>query len=205
MSFKCRFATLDEAYNNDYYNNDKRSFIDKIKEGQEETDARNRHLEKLRIEKIKREREKKREEAERADKELLDSYISKNGNYWRHPEIKKHKCLIPVTIKLVPSMDTINYITFYIYTSNSWKCLTTLVGVPPHISKLSEEEYLSKYCKCIHDNVYQYIGNKNTDNTDNTDDNTDNIDNTDDNKDNDTNDDKDTTDSIDDNNWIVLE
>ena len=200
MSFKCRFATLDEAYNNDYYNNDNRFLIDKIKDGQEETDARNRHLEKLRVEKIKREREKKREEAERADKELLDSYISKNGNYWRHPEIKKHKCLIPVTIKSVPSMDTVNNITFYIYANNRWTYLSTLVGVSSHISKLSEEEYLSKYCKFIQDDIYQYIGNKNTD--DNKD-----IDPT--SGDKETNDDKETdmntSDSIDDNKWIVLE
>ena len=192
MSFKCRFATLDEAYNNDYYNDDNRFSIDKIKEEQEKTDARNRHLEKLRIDKIKRKREKKREEAERVQKELLDNYISKNGNNWRHPEIKKYKCLIPVTIKSVPSIDTVNTITFFLYANNKRTYLSTLVGVQSHISKLSEEEYLSKYCKFIQDDIYQYIGNKNTD--DNKDNDT-----------NDTNDDKDTTDSIDDNNWIVLE
>ena len=71
MSFKCRFATLDEAYNNDYYNDDNRFSIDKIKEEQEKTDARNRHLEKLRIDKIKRKREKKKRGSRTSSKRII--------------------------------------------------------------------------------------------------------------------------------------
>lgn len=31
MSFKCRFAMLDEAYNDSYYNNDNRTIVEKLK------------------------------------------------------------------------------------------------------------------------------------------------------------------------------
>ena len=34
MSFKTRFATLDEAYNDSYYNNDNRSMLEKIQDGE---------------------------------------------------------------------------------------------------------------------------------------------------------------------------
>ena len=143
MSFKCRFATLDEAYHNAYYNNDTRSMIEKIKAEIPETEKRHRHLEQIRKDKIQEQMKKKAEQQAKIYKEKATKYIEKYGKCWQHPEIKNYTCLIPISIKSVPCLDYVNSTIFMILDNGEYQTFQTEVAV---LSEgMTEKEYIRSF------------------------------------------------------------
>ena len=100
MSFKCRFATLDEAY-----------------------------LKQIRKDKIQEQMKNKAEQQAKIYKEKVTKYIEKYGKYWQHPEIKNYTCLIPISIKAVPCLDYVNSTMFMILDNGEYQTLQTEVYV----------------------------------------------------------------------------
>lgn len=87
MSFKCRFAMLDEAYNDSYYNNDNRTIVEKIKD--DERIRKEKELEELRQHKIKIKREEEKRKQIKKQKAALVQFKLKYGDFWKHPEFEK--------------------------------------------------------------------------------------------------------------------
>jgi len=139
MSFKTRFATLDEAYNDSYYNNDNRSMLEIIQDG--ERIRKEKELEKLRQHKIKREDEKRKQIENQ--KAALVQFTLKYGDFWKHPEFEN--CYIPIEIKNVPSKDKVNGISIWINENVEYSTPMTLVARIGG-SDLTKEEYFEKYC-----------------------------------------------------------
>lgn len=163
MSFKCQFATLDEAYNNSYYEADDRMMLDKIKEGDRLQKERELDLEKLRMKIISDKNKIKEKEQKLIEKNLIIEFKKKNGNFWKHPEFEN--CYIPIEVKNVPSKDNVNTIGLYINEDGTYTTYTTLVGKKDG-NDFTREEYFDKYCIYgEHDkhgnlNYYYIVGGK---------------------------------------------
>jgi hypothetical protein len=143
MSFKCRFATLDEAYNDAYYNNDNRLFIDKFKEGERLQKEKEKELEELRLKKIRMQREEEGRQIKEKEKNGLIEFKKKYGGFWKHPEFEN--CYVPIEIKNVPSKDKVNRISIWIQENGEYSTPMTLLARTGG-SDLTEEDYFSKYC-----------------------------------------------------------
>lgn len=143
MSFKCRFATLDEAYNDSYYNNDNRSMLEKIQDGDRIRKEKEKELEKLRQHKMKIKREDEKRKKIENQKAALVQFKLKYGNFWKHPEFEN--CYIPIEIKNVPSKDKVNGIGIWIEENGEYSTPMTLVARIGG-SDLTKEEYFEKYC-----------------------------------------------------------
>ena len=143
MSFKPRFATLDEAYNDSYYNNDNRNMLEKIQDGERIRKKKEKELEKLRQHKMKIKREEEKRKQIKKEKAALVQFKLKYGDFWKHPEFEN--CYIPIEIKHVPSKDKVNGIGIWIKENGEYSTPMTLVARIGG-SDLTKEEYFEKYC-----------------------------------------------------------
>ena len=143
MLSKTRFATLDEAYNDSYYNNDNRTMLEKIQDGERIRKEKEKELEELRkrIMKIKREEEERKQIENQ--KAALVQFKLKYGDFWKHPEFEN--CYIPIEIKNVPSKDKVNGISILIQENGEYSTPMTLFTRISN-SELTKEEYFEKYC-----------------------------------------------------------
>lgn len=143
MSFKTRFATLDEAYNDSYYNNDDRTMLEKIQDGDRIRKEKEKELEKLRQHKMKIKREEEKRKQIENKKAAFVQFKLKYGDFWKHPEFEN--CYIPIEIKNVPSKDKVNGISILIQENGEYSTHMTLVARIGG-SDLTKEEYFEKYC-----------------------------------------------------------
>ena len=143
MTFKTSFATLDEAYNDSYYNIDDRSMLEKIQDGERIRKEKEKELEKLRQHKIKIKREEEKGKQIEKQKTALVQFKRKYGDFWKHPEFEN--CYIPIEIKHVPSKDKVNGIGIWIKENGEYSTPMTLVARIGG-SDLTKEEYFEKYC-----------------------------------------------------------
>ena len=143
MTFKTSFATLDEAYNDSYYNIDDRSMLEKIQDGERIRKEKEKELEKLRQHKMKIKREEEKRKQIKKEKAALVQFKLKYGDFWKHPEFEN--CYIPIEIKHVPSKDKVNGIGIWIKENGEYSTPMTLVARIGG-SDLTKEEYFEKYC-----------------------------------------------------------
>lgn len=162
MSFKCRFATLDEAYNDSYYNNDNRNIVEKIKDDERIRKEKEKELEELRQHKIKIKREEEQRNKTEKQKAALVQFKLKYGDFWKHPEFEN--CYIPIEIKHVPSKDKVDRISIWIKENGEYTTPMTLIKRIDG-SDLTKEEYFEKYCvkgDCDEkgNSKYYFVGDK---------------------------------------------
>ena len=143
MSFKCRFATLEEEYNDQYYNNDNRYMFEKIKDGERIRKEKEKELEEIRLKKINMKREEEKRKQIEKKKAALIQFKLKYGDFWKHPEFEN--CYIPIEIKHVPSKDKVNGIGIWIEENGEYSTPMTSVARIGG-SDLTKEEYFEKYC-----------------------------------------------------------